>query len=171
MGVITRIANPHQQRGLKRFLFCLAFWFVVTQCDFEWVFESVNNYFESKELKEVQEENGDNHQLQAGSKNSDEDEDEQMRLFLLISEQCLPKLVCELYSKPFDASFTDSEKSLMGLIGSSWMGAVKPSKYHYAAHFGQLIQGYEGQGCHNMYPMCPFSGEDVQQIARKIPLK
>ena len=51
------------------------------------------------------------------------------------------------------------------------MGAVKPSKYHYAAHFGQLIQGYEGQGCHNMYPMCPFSGEDVQQIARKIPLK
>ena len=26
---------------------------------------------------------------------SDEDEDEQMRLFLLISEQCLPKLVCE----------------------------------------------------------------------------
>ena len=48
---------------------------------------------------------------------SDEDEDEQMRLFLLISEQCLPKLVCELYSKPFDASFTDSEKSLMGLIG------------------------------------------------------
>ena len=48
---------------------------------------------------------------------------------------------------------------------------MNPSKYHYAAHFGQLIQGYEGHGCHNMYPMCPFSGEDVQQIARKIPLK
>ena len=47
---------------------------------------------------------------------TDEDE-EQMRLFLLISEQCLPKLVCELYAKPFGASFTDSEKSLMGLIG------------------------------------------------------
>ena len=70
-SVMTRIANPHQQRGLKRFLFCLAFWFVVTQCDFEWVFESVNNYFEPKELKEVEEENGgNNHQLQAGSKNS-----------------------------------------------------------------------------------------------------
>ena len=47
---------------------------------------------------------------------TDEDE-EQMRLFLLISEQCLPKLVCELYAKSFGASFTDSEKSLMGLIG------------------------------------------------------
>ena len=70
-SVMTRIANQHQQRGLKRFLFCLAFWFVVTQCDFEWVFESVNNYFEPKELKEVEEENGsNNHQLQAGSKNS-----------------------------------------------------------------------------------------------------
>ena len=70
-SVMTRIANQHQQRGLKRFLFCLAFWFVVTQCDYEWVFESVNNYFEPKELKEVQEENGgNNHQLQAGSKNS-----------------------------------------------------------------------------------------------------
>ena len=48
---------------------------------------------------------------------------------------------------------------------------MNPSKYHYAAHFGQLIQGYEGHGCHNMYPMCPFSGEDVQQIARKIPIR
>ena len=46
-----------------------------------------------------------------------DEEEEQMRLFLLISEQCLPKLVCELYAKPFGSSFTDSEKSLMGLIG------------------------------------------------------
>lgn len=67
---MTRIANQHQQRGLKRFLFCLAFWFVVTQCDYEWVFESVHNYLEPKELKEVEEENdvGGNNQLQSGTK-------------------------------------------------------------------------------------------------------
>ena len=68
-SVMTRIANQHQQRGLKRFLFCLAFWFVVTQCDYEWVFESVHNYLEPKELKEVEEENvGGNNQLQSGTK-------------------------------------------------------------------------------------------------------
>ena len=69
-SVMTRIANQHQQRGLKRFLFCLAFWFVVTQCDYEWVFESVHNYLEPKELKEVEEENdvGGNNQLQSGKK-------------------------------------------------------------------------------------------------------
>ena len=67
---MTRIANQHQQRGLKRFLFCLAFWFVVTQCDYEWVFESVHNYLEPKELKEVEEENdvGGNNQLQSETK-------------------------------------------------------------------------------------------------------
>ena len=67
---MTRIANQHQQRGLKRFLFCLAFWFLVTQCDYEWVFESVHNYLEPKELKEVEEENdvGGNNQLQSETK-------------------------------------------------------------------------------------------------------
>lgn len=101
-----------------------------------------------------------------------EEEKEQRRIFLLISEHCLPKLVCELHARiPSQSHFTDSERSLMSLIGSSFLGTVTPSKYHYAAHFGSLIQGYEGNGCHNFYPLCPFSGEDVQQIARKIPLK
>jgi hypothetical protein len=36
---------------------------------------------------------------------------------------------------------------------------------------GQLIRGIEGKGCHEFFPSCPFSGEDVRQIARKINLK
>ena len=43
-----------------------------------------------------------------------------------------------------------------------------PSKYHFAAHFGQLIRGIETQSCMNFYPQCPFSEHDVRTIARKI---
>ena len=45
-------------------------------------------------------------------------ETERERMFLQISEYCLPKLVCELHATlPGARSFTDSEKSLMALIG------------------------------------------------------
>ena len=46
-----------------------------------------------------------------------------------------------------------------------------PSKYHFAAHMGQLIRGVEGTGCHEFYPSCPFTGEDVRHIARKIQVR
>ena len=42
----------------------------------------------------------------------------------LISEHCLPKLVCELYAKsPSSGILADSEKSLMALIGYTGMGS------------------------------------------------
>ena len=50
------------------------------------------------------------------TENDDEDE-EQMRMFRIISEYCLPKLVCELHAKSYGAVFSESEKSLMSLIG------------------------------------------------------
>ena len=46
-----------------------------------------------------------------------------------------------------------------------------PTKYHFAAHMGQLIRGQEGSGCSNFFPSCPFTGDDVRQIARKIKLR
>ena len=46
-----------------------------------------------------------------------------------------------------------------------------PSKYSFAAHMGQLVRGVEGQGCHNFYPGCPFSNQDVMQIAKRINFK
>ena len=48
------------------------------------------------------------------------------------------------------------------------LSAAGPSKYHYAAHMGQLIRGFEGGGCHHFFPACPFSAHDVRQIARKV---
>ncbi len=46
------------------------------------------------------------------------EDSEHQRMYSLISEYCLPKLVCELYARdPESIAFTDSEKSLMYLIG------------------------------------------------------
>ena len=36
---------------------------------------------------------------------------------------------------------------------------------------GQLVRGLEGTGCHNFFPDCPFSNQDVLQIARRINFK
>ena len=46
-----------------------------------------------------------------------------------------------------------------------------PSKYSFAAHMGHLMRGVEGQGCHHFYPECPFSNQDVLQIAKRITFK
>ena len=53
---------------------------------------------------------------------------------------------------------------------NGWLPGVA-SKYSYAAHWGRLVRGVEGQGCHNFYPGCPFSNQDVMQIAKRINLK
>jgi len=169
------VGGGGHQRSFGRFLVCLFIWFIIlTQCGTYWIYETIDKIvnIDNNNNQEVgSSEKSINNEVQKPRNPSDDLEDEKERMFLQISEYCLPKLVCELHARlPGGNSFTDSEKSLMTLIGSSWLGAVKPSKYHYAAHFGQLIQGYEGNGCDNLYPMCPFSGEDVQQIARKIPL-
>merc|ERR1711936_1359776 len=173
MGSLKMTQNgvgQQNQRSFGRFLFCMVIWVIIlTQCGTYWIYETIDKFVNIEEPIEVEvEEETKNHQIKphinSYKTSSDKLEEERERMFLQISEYCLPKLVCELHATlPGARSFTDSEKSLMALIGSSWLGATKPSKYHYAAHFGQLIQGFEGNGCHNLYPMCPFSGEDVQQ--------
>lgn len=45
------------------------------------------------------------------------------------------------------------------------------SKYHFAAHMGQLIAGIEGHGCHNFYPTCPFPGIQVLQMMKKVRMR
>lgn len=94
---------------------------------------------------------------------------EEKRLHNVIAEHCLPKLVCELHRKSMEEfeSFSESEKNLISLIGATTISGT-PSKYHFAAHFGQLIRGIESQSCMNFYPQCPFSETDVRSIARKI---
>ncbi|XP_023332266.1 uncharacterized protein LOC111704289 isoform X1 [Eurytemora carolleeae] len=84
-----------------------------------------------------------------------------------ITSHCLPKLVCQLYSLQSREHISDSERNLINLIGSVGLTGF-PSKYSYAAHMGQLVRGVLGQGCHNFYPSCPFSSNDVIEIARRI---
>ena len=69
------------------------------------------------------------------------------------SSSCQPPSCC---------TTTDCRSS--GLTGT-------PSKYSFAAHMGRLVRGVEGTGCHNFYPDCPFSNQDVLQIARRINFK
>lgn len=45
------------------------------------------------------------------------------------------------------------------------------SKYHFAAHMGQLISGVEGTGCHNFYPDCPLPGFRVSQLLKSVRFK
>jgi len=86
-----------------------------------------------------------------------------------ITVHCLPKLVCQLFALTSREQLTTSETNLINLIGSVSMST--PSKYSYAAHMGQLVRGVTGQGCHNFYPSCPFSNNDVMEIARRINFK
>jgi len=48
--------------------------------------------------------------------------------------------------------------------------AEVPSRFHFAAHMGQLISGIEGQGCHNFYPTCPLPGISVLNMMKKVRL-
>jgi len=87
-----------------------------------------------------------------------------------ITGHCLPKLVCQLYALENTQSISDSERNLISLIGSATLSGF-PSKYSFAAHMGQLVRGVDGQGCHNFYPGCPFSNQDVMHIAKRINFK
>merc|ERR1712029_494837 len=92
------------------------------------------------------------------------------QILITITSHCLPKLVCQLHSLENRDSLSDSERNLISLVGSASISG-SPSKYSFAAHMGQLMRGVEGQGCHNFYPECPFSNQDVMQIAKRINFK
>ncbi|CAH0561877.1 unnamed protein product [Brassicogethes aeneus] len=90
-----------------------------------------------------------------------------------IKNACLPKLICELTASPQKEKLTDSEKSLLTLLKDTSISttAELTSKYHFAAHMGQLIAGIEGNGCHNFYPTCPFPGMQVLQMMKKVRMR
>lgn len=90
-----------------------------------------------------------------------------------IRNACLPKLICELNATPYRERLTEAEKSLLALIRdtSISMTAEVTSKYHFAAHMGQLIAGVDGTGCHNFYPTCPFPGITILQMMKKVKIR
>jgi len=100
----------------------------------------------------------------------DDRADDKKQILITITSHCLPKLVCQLHSLENRDSLSDSERNLISLVGSASISG-SPSKYSFAAHMGQLMRGVEGQGCHNFYPECPFSNQDVMQIAKRINFK
>lgn len=165
----SEMARNLHSRKLASLIVLLAFWFLISELNVNWIKQILGTFLipllTARNYKMVQ---------SATSELSTKivEKDERAEMMTLISEHCLPKLVCELYAKdPSSGVLADSEKSLMALIGSSSLSSLNPTKYHHASYIGQLIMGLEGQGCHHFYPMCPFSGEDVQQIARKVILK
>jgi len=89
----------------------------------------------------------------------------------VMQQHCLPKLVCELHAAVTDGTaVSDAERGLLSLIKDTSLGTSGEivSRYHFAAHMGQLLSGVEGNGCHNFYPNCPISGTKVLQMVRRV---
>ncbi|XP_076760734.1 geko [Xylocopa sonorina] len=95
------------------------------------------------------------------------------RIMATIKTACLPKLICELTSSVHQDQLSEMERSLLNLIRDTSLSTMAevPSRYHFAAHMGQLISGLEGQGCHNFYPTCPLPGSSVLNMMKKIRLR
>ncbi|KAJ8974850.1 hypothetical protein NQ317_016685 [Molorchus minor] len=95
------------------------------------------------------------------------------KILRTIKNACLPKLICELTATPQREKLTESEKSLLNLLRDTSISttAELTSKYHFAAHMGQLINGVDGNGCHNFYPTCPFPGLQVLQMMKKVRMR
>lgn len=95
------------------------------------------------------------------------------RMMTTIKTACLPKLICELTSSVHQDQLSEMERSLLNLIRDTSLNTMAevPSRYHFAAHMGQLISGLEGQGCHNFYPTCPLPGSSVLNMMKKIRLR
>ncbi|XP_031834920.1 geko [Nomia melanderi] len=95
------------------------------------------------------------------------------RLMSTIKTACLPKLICELTSSVYQDQLSEMERSLLNLIRDTSLSTMAevPSRYHFAAHMGQLISGLEGQGCHNFFPSCPLPSSSVLNMMKKIRLR
>ncbi|EZA51759.1 hypothetical protein DMN91_004435 [Ooceraea biroi] len=95
------------------------------------------------------------------------------KMMATIKTACLPKLICELTSSVHQDQLSEMERSLLNLIRDTSLSTMAevPSRYHFAAHMGQLISGVEGQGCHNFYPTCPLPGASVLNMMKKVRLR
>ncbi|KAL6265320.1 hypothetical protein P5V15_002113 [Pogonomyrmex californicus] len=95
------------------------------------------------------------------------------KMMATIKSACLPKLICELTKSIHQDQLSEMERSLLNLIRDTSLSTMAevPSRYHFAAHMGQLISGIEGQGCHNFYPTCPLPGISVLNMMKKVRLR
>ncbi|XP_014240034.1 uncharacterized protein LOC106661263 [Cimex lectularius] len=94
--------------------------------------------------------------------------DKLAKLTSAVKNSCLPKLICELNASPEKEKLNQKAKSLLQLIRDTSISmTAEVSRYHFAAHMGQLISGVEGTGCHNFYPGCPLPSVKVLSLLNK----
>ncbi|XP_055610119.1 uncharacterized protein LOC129757042 [Uranotaenia lowii] len=100
------------------------------------------------------------------------------RLKSSLREACLPKLLCEMAAKP-NYSLNVRERDLLSLIRSTTLSltmAVSPTKWHFAAHMGQLLRDagdslVTPMGCSHLWPSCPYSSKKLLKLTNVVQLK
>ncbi|XP_055535441.1 uncharacterized protein LOC129724510 [Wyeomyia smithii] len=100
------------------------------------------------------------------------------RLKNSLREACLPKLLCEMAAKP-NYSLNMRERDLLSLIRSTTLSltmAVSPTKWHFAAHMGQLLRDagdslITPMGCSHLWPSCPYSSKKLLKLTNVVQLK
>lgn len=100
------------------------------------------------------------------------------RLKNSLREACLPKLLCEMAAKP-NYSLNLRERDLLSLIRSTTLSltmAVSPTKWHFAAHMGQLLRDagdslVTPMGCSHLWPSCPYSSKKLLKLTNVVQLK
>merc|ERR1739836_239891 len=103
MGSLKMTQNgvgQQNQRSFGRFLICMVIWAIIlTQCGTYWIYEFIDKIVNLEE-PELEEETTTYQIPKPKGPISTEDilEVERERMFLQISEYCLPKLVCELHA-------------------------------------------------------------------------
>ncbi|XP_015112297.1 uncharacterized protein LOC107037968 isoform X1 [Diachasma alloeum] len=125
-------------------------------------------------LQEAKDGHAERLAMMAGVRDDAEDSaTRKAKMMATIKNACLPKLICELTSSPYQDQLSEMEKSLLNLIRDTSLTTMAEvaSRYHFAAHMGQLIAGIEGQGCHNFYPTCPLPRSSVLNMMKKIRLR
>ncbi|XP_049545433.1 uncharacterized protein LOC125957068 [Anopheles darlingi] len=95
-----------------------------------------------------------------------------------LREACLPKLLCEMAAKP-NYSLNVRERDLLSLMRSTTLSltmAMSPTKWHFAAHMGQLLRDAGDAlvtpiGCSHLWPSCPYSSKKLLKLTNVVQLK
>ncbi|XP_035793295.1 uncharacterized protein LOC118467192 isoform X2 [Anopheles albimanus] len=95
-----------------------------------------------------------------------------------LREACLPKLLCEMAAKP-NYSLNARERDLLSLMRSTTLSltmAMSPTKWHFAAHMGQLLRDAGDAlvtpiGCSHLWPSCPYSSKKLLKLTNVVQLK
>lgn len=76
---------------------------------------------------------------------------------------CLTRFICEIHAESRTDDAGQIEKKIIKLFQR--LDVERPDspvyRFQFAAHMGQLFRDVEGEGCHALYPTCPFRKDDM----------